>query len=218
VAIPNDAVRVNPEAGTAEVHVRNLHIDDYHTLPNGLIDGPNDPATVSIDGKWGGPVTRRVSVDNTSLGFAGTFAEEHASVTWSGRNDATGFHFTANRGNFATTAALGGAPFAEVGFERNGIFFRPDDSDGQEGPDGDAALVRALAVPPAAATLPDLTLPRQPQSAGPPAATAVGTDRRDQQPPTAGPPAAQAVPTGALDQVFADPVGAPFVGPLRTFA
>jgi hypothetical protein len=208
VALPNDAVRVNPEAGTAELHVRNLHIDDYHTLPNGLADGPDDAATVSVDVKWGGPVTRHVSVQNTSLGFAGTYAEEHASATWSGRNDATGFHFTSNRGNFASTAALGGTPFAEFGFERNGIFFQPDDSDGQERQEG-AALVHALAGPSAAPGIPDVRPPSHPRFEGPLGVTAVGGD---QLASVARRLAAQAQPTEVLDQVFADAVGAPFSG------
>jgi hypothetical protein len=210
VALPNDAVRINPEKGTAELHVHNLDIEDYFNLPNGLRDGPNDPATVSLDVSWGGPVTRNVRVQDTTFGFAGTFAEDHASVAWSGRNDNTGFHFTAHRGNFATTAAAGGTPFAELGFERNGIFFRPDDSDGHEGDDGNAALARALVVPPAAPALTGLTLPPGPRRAEPLAATAVGTDQPDQPPSAAGRLTAQAATPQALDQVFADPDGAPF--------
>jgi hypothetical protein len=223
VALPNDAVRINPEKGTAEVHARNLPIEDYFNLPNGLADGAHDLATVSFDASWGGPVTRRVSVHDTTFGFAGTFAEEHASVTWSGRNDNSGFHFTANQGNFATTTALGGTPFAELGFERNGIFFRADDADKGDGSDdsdrherhdGGDALVRALAASPALAG-PALT----PQSrhadllAAPPA----GTDQVVQQPTDAGAKTDQAAVQQALDQVLAGLDDSPFSDNLGSF-
>jgi hypothetical protein len=49
-------------------------------------------------------------VQDTMFGFAGTFAGLHANVVWSGGNDATGFHFQANPGDFGTTVALGGTP------------------------------------------------------------------------------------------------------------
>jgi hypothetical protein len=218
VALPDDAVRINPFTGTAEMHVRDLHIEDYFNIPNGLQDGPHDLATVSFDVSWGGPVTRRVQVQDTTFGFAGTFAEDHASVTWSGVNDTTGFRFRANRGDFGTTISLGGTPFAELGFERNGIFFRPDDSDGQEEHDSGAALVRALAGSPAAPVPPGPTRPPGPRRADPLAATPVGEEQPVQQPSAADRLAAQPALTRALDQVFADPVGGGFSDPRRSTA
>src|SRR5262249_26778398 len=72
-----------------------------------------------------------VQVRDAANGFAGVFAENQATVTWSVTSD-SGFSFTSNPGNFSTSVpeipGINGvtAPlnfFAQVGFERNGIFF-----------------------------------------------------------------------------------------------
>jgi hypothetical protein len=137
--IPDADVTVNPGAGKAEMHIRDLPVLDYYS-PEGTGDlaslGPTwqsgyFAATVSIDVVWSGPVTRRVSVKDAADGFAGTFAENQATVTWSATSD-SGFNFVSDVGSFATsvpeTPGVNGvtAPlnfFAEVGQERNGIFF-----------------------------------------------------------------------------------------------
>ena len=54
-------------------------------------------------------------------------------MDWSGSN-ASGFHFTANPGNFSTSVSEAG-PFAQLGRERNGIFFPSGRSD-QDGSPG----------------------------------------------------------------------------------
>jgi hypothetical protein len=122
VAIPASDVRVNPLAGTAELHVDNLALGDYFTKGNAL--GANwqtsfVPATVSFDVVWGPPVTRALFFrDTTNLDhFGGGFVENQATVTWSGTN-ASGFSFTANRGDSSTSFSA----FAQLGLERNGSF------------------------------------------------------------------------------------------------
>ena len=67
MAIPDSDVQVHFGAGTAEMHVRNLALDDYGKIPTAL--GPQwqtafDPAIVSFDVVWSGPITRAVSVTN----------------------------------------------------------------------------------------------------------------------------------------------------------
>ena len=217
VALPDDAVRINPFTGTVEMHVQNLHLLDFHNIPNGIQEGPHDLGTVSFDVSWQRPVTRLVQVRDPMFGFAGTFAEDHANVTWSGVNDTTGFRFRANRGDFGTTTSLGGTPFAEIGFERNGIFFQPDDSD-RQGEHDNGALARALAGSPAAPVLPGLTLAPRPQGADPLADTPVGEKQAAQPPSTADRLMAQPALTRALDQVFADPVGVALLDPLGSTA
>jgi hypothetical protein len=125
-------------AGTAEMRVRNLAVEDYFNFPNGLADGHEVDATVSFDVVWGGPVTRRVEVESGSNGnrFAGEFVEDHATVSWSGSND-LGFRFRSNPGDFSTSAP--GRAFAELGHERNGLFLgdgqgEGDDEDGGSSP------------------------------------------------------------------------------------
>jgi hypothetical protein len=131
VAIPDDAVQVHPGAGKAELHVTNLPIEDYFNLPNALRDGPEVDATVSFDVVWSGPVTRRVSVTDGTNGdqFTGEFAEDQATVTWSGSNE-QGFRFRSNPGDFSTSAPR--RAFAEVGHEGNGIFFGEGGGDDEE--------------------------------------------------------------------------------------
>ena len=118
------------------MHIADLPIEDYFNLPNALRDGPEVDATVSFDVVWGGPVTRRVEVENGTNGdrFAGEFEEDHATVTWSGRNE-LGFTFRSDPGDFSTSAP--GRAFAEIGRERNGAFF----GEGEEG-EGAGALAR----------------------------------------------------------------------------
>jgi hypothetical protein len=127
-AIPDSAVSVNFGAGRAEMHVRDLEMEDYFNFPNASADGPEVDGTVSFDVVWNGPVTRRVSVRDVANNFAGSYVENQATITWSGSNE-PGFSFTSNPGNFSTSVPEGG-PFAELGHERNGSFFGDDDSFG----------------------------------------------------------------------------------------
>jgi len=164
VAVPDSAVKVNFAAGRAEMHVHNLEMEDYFNLPNAAADGdPPGPAlgevdaTVSIDVVWNGPVTRRVNVKDAANQFAGNFVENAATVTWSGSEGPSqlfphGFTFQANPGSFGTSVPEG-APFAELGHERNGSFFAA------AGDQGGAGFAFTLPQKPAAQ---DLTV-QQPQ-------------------------------------------------------
>jgi hypothetical protein len=135
------------------MRVENLPINDYHFLANAI--GPNfdnpaafDPAVVSFDVVWSGPITRQLHLTDGTLGnqFAGDYVENQVTVTWSGTNLATGFSFTSNPGTFATSFADGG--FAELGHERNGIFFNPDSARSDSGGDAAAIAPAALVLPP----------------------------------------------------------------------
>ena len=135
-AIPDSDVTVHFGAGTAEMRVDNLALGDFGTKANAL--GKNwqtasDPAVVSFDVVWSGPITRRLSVPNGTLGnhYAGDYVENQATVTWTGTNLKTGFNFTSNPGTRATSSFDGG--FVELGHEQNGSFF-PSDSSGSSGP------------------------------------------------------------------------------------
>ena len=170
--IPDSDVQVNPAAGTAQLHVRNLAEVNYFS-PSGFAGnislGPNwqtagVDATVSFDVVWDSPVTRRVNVTDAADGFAGTFNEDHnnnVTVRWSGSN-ALGFSFTSNVGNLTTSTALApGNFFAQLAHERNGIFFPPGSGDGAGSAEGrlPAAFAvpvqqgRSLAAPPVSAAL-----------------------------------------------------------------
>jgi Ca2+-binding RTX toxin-like protein len=138
--VPDGDVQVNPGTGAAEMHLHNLPELDYYS-PSGQGDlaslGPTwqsgyFAATISVDVAWSSAVKPPVNVRDTANGFAGTFNENQATVTWSVHSD-SGFSFTSNPGNFATsvpeTPGVNGltAPlnfFAEVGHEQNGVFLQ----------------------------------------------------------------------------------------------
>jgi hypothetical protein len=71
---------------------------------------------VSFVIRWQG-VKARVEVRDFELGFAGRFIEDSATVEWSASVPSTGFSF---RSDPATTSVT---TFAEIGSERNGVFF-----------------------------------------------------------------------------------------------
>jgi hypothetical protein len=104
-------VRVNLPEGSASMHVADLDIEDYHDVVNALKDGPSVPATVSFDINWGGG-NQRTKIRNPNVGFAGEYLRNSATLVWSASEE--GFTFQSN-------PDVSG--FAEIGHERNGIFF-----------------------------------------------------------------------------------------------
>jgi len=115
---PGD-VEVDLEEGTASLHVRRLSLFDFFNITNALFHNQNPvniPATVSFKVDWIGPVTNRVSLTNTEHRFKGTFLTNRARMEWSAhRSD--GFKFVSD------PAATSMSVFAEIGRDRNGVFF-----------------------------------------------------------------------------------------------
>jgi hypothetical protein len=201
-------VSVHFAAGKAEMIVNNLAIEDYHFLANAI--GPNfnndsadDPAVVSFDVVWSGPITRRVSVADGTLGdtYAGNFVESQVSVTWSGTNLATGFSFAANPGTFATSIFDGG--FAELGKEQNGIFFDSSSTDTASHALADAVLTHTLVAVPANSASTGIALVTPPSVAGP-ASFTVASKQAVQAAPDVAPPPSGEAHAQAIDQLFAD--------------
>jgi hypothetical protein len=131
VRIPEGDVKVHLGKGEASMHVRNLAVTDWKTNPNSLTGGkllgPGVPATVSFDIHWSG-VTRKVKVRDAKNGFAGRFLETGATMTWSSSQKSQlgnpdGFAFVSDPAKTTKTN------FAEVGHERNGVFFPKGDDD-----------------------------------------------------------------------------------------
>src|SRR5215471_9232119 len=119
IHIPAHDVDVDLEQATATMRVKDADVEDYHTLKNALLDGPSDPASVSFVIRWQG-VKARVEVRDFDLGFAGQFIEDSATVEWSASVPSTGFSFTSDPATTSKTV------FAEIGSERNGVFFHRD--------------------------------------------------------------------------------------------
>ena len=86
-------------------------LDDIYGTP------PPTPASVSFTVVWSG-VDERLKIRNTDPiygGFAGTFIRNTAQMEWT----ATVGDFTFSSAPLATSSSS----FAEIGQERNGIFF-----------------------------------------------------------------------------------------------
>ena len=104
-------MRIDLGAGTAALHVADLETEDYGNVVNALQDGPSVEASVSFDISWSG-ADERVKIRNRTTGFAGEYVRNTATLVWSA--SASGFSFQSN--------PLA-SHFAEIGKERNGVFF-----------------------------------------------------------------------------------------------
>ena len=93
---------------------RNLETRDFHDLVITLNRGPSVPADVSYRIRWSG-VTDRVTVRDDTNQFVGNFIEDTATVSWSSKQK--GFKFVSDPASTSTSL------FAEIGRERNGVFF-----------------------------------------------------------------------------------------------
>ena len=115
-AIPAGSVSVNPGKGRASLQVSNIVVTDYGDYGNALFGGgpPPVPATVSFDVQWSG-VAERANVVNPADGFAGEFVRNSAQMTWSATVGDYSF--------VSAPASTSSSIFAEVGHERNGVFF-----------------------------------------------------------------------------------------------
>jgi hypothetical protein len=117
IQIPKNSVEVHLGAGTASLRVDDLALTDFFDIPNALSNGAlkgSSPATVSFDIHWSGVIERR-QVRNADLHVAGLFLTTGASIRWTGTN-AQGFTFTSDAAGQTVVSA-------QIGHERNGVFF-----------------------------------------------------------------------------------------------
>jgi hypothetical protein len=83
---------------------------------NALQDGPSDEAHASFEVRWHDKIQKREIINgDVDQQFRGTFIQTHAQVEWSARKK--GFEF---RSDPASTSR---EVYAEIGEERNGVFF-----------------------------------------------------------------------------------------------
>jgi hypothetical protein len=114
-----DGVDVHLGTGSALLQASNVPILDYGTIGNALFGGGPAPVpgVVSFKVDWHG-VHQRLNIRNTDPvfgGYAGEFVRNAAQMQW-----------TAKVGDFVFESdALGtsSSSFAEIGHERNGVFF-----------------------------------------------------------------------------------------------
>lgn len=114
VPVAQGSVSVHLGSGDAAMDVNNLAVQDFFSLPNFFSGGSSIPAVVSFHLRWSG-VTKRVKTRDVVNGFAGEFIENNAMIEWSAQTD--DFQFVSDPLNTSTSS------FAEIGHERNGIFF-----------------------------------------------------------------------------------------------
>lgn len=112
--IPSNAVQVNLNEGTASLQVSGQHVRDFFNIPNSLNNGHSLAATVSYNIHWHGVKDRR-HVHNSTLHVEGLFLDTLANIEWTGSNS-SGFHFTSDEEGQTTVSA-------QIGHERNGVFF-----------------------------------------------------------------------------------------------
>jgi hypothetical protein len=105
-------VQVNLGSGAAALHVANIAVGAYGNVVNALTGGPGVASMVSFDIIWSG-VDERIKIRNESTDFGGQFIRNSATMTWSATE--SGFSFTSDPDD---------SHFAEIGHERNGVFFR----------------------------------------------------------------------------------------------
>jgi hypothetical protein len=118
VELPEGSVKVELGKGSASLQGTDVPIFDYTTGLQSLFGGgPGTPGTVSFKVIWSG-VQQRVNIRNADPvygGFAGEFVRNIAQMEWSATLG--GFHFVSDPLGTSSSA------FAEIGHERNGVFF-----------------------------------------------------------------------------------------------
>jgi hypothetical protein len=120
IAIPSDGIQVNLGKGVASMEADDVPVFDYGTIPNALFGPIPDPlpkGSVSFTVEWRG-VDERLNIRNTDPvygGFGGEFIHNTAQMQWT----ATVGNFTFVSDPLRTSSSV----FAEIGHERNGIFF-----------------------------------------------------------------------------------------------
>jgi len=104
---------VNLREAHASLQVSSVGVRDFFTIGNALMHGQSVPATVSYHIRWSG-VNRRAHITGDTP-FVADVIEDNAVIEW--RAEESGFKFVSDPAN--TSKSL----FAEIGRERNGVFF-----------------------------------------------------------------------------------------------
>jgi hypothetical protein len=121
IAIPDDSVEADLEDAEARLHLSNLSIHDYGSIPNGLFHfAPPQPGKVSLDLRWFDALKRGTTSDPTKP-FEQNYVQTKAHISWSGQ--------TGRDEHFQTTGGQQTVHFAQIAQERNGSFFGSDEDD-----------------------------------------------------------------------------------------
>jgi hypothetical protein len=113
--INRGSVRVDLEDGIASLRLANQDVEDYGNVVNALKDGPSKPASLSLHASWSNQAGDDlfVTIRNGKQRFRGEYIRNTATLVWS-----------ASESGFAFQSDPLASDFAEVGHERNGVFFQ----------------------------------------------------------------------------------------------
>ena len=113
--LPEDnPLLIDFQAGEATL-IADLDVLDYTKIPNAFALGPAVPGAVTFELDWSGPITRDLNVRDTANRFRGRFLENKATLAWSASR--AGFKFVSDSADTSKSV------FAQLGRERNGVFF-----------------------------------------------------------------------------------------------
>ncbi len=116
IPVPDDSVKIHVGRGEASFELDNVPLLDFGNFCNDLVHGPSVPATASFKVQWS-RVIRRANVRNATEGFAGHFAITNATLEYSASVPGNNFAFVSD------PASASANVFAQIGRERNGVFF-----------------------------------------------------------------------------------------------
>ena len=113
-------VAVDFDGGRASLEAKHVPIFDYGMIANALFAGGPAPVRGSVSFKvvWSGP-GEKVNIRNKDPiygGFEGEFIRNSAQMEWTGRVDDLKFE--------SDPLATSSSSFAQIGQERNGIYFK----------------------------------------------------------------------------------------------
>ncbi|MGH9839453.1 MAG: hypothetical protein ACREEM_11790 [Blastocatellia bacterium] len=107
-------VSVNPGNGRASMQVRDIALRDFHDLVNALLEGRSVPAVASFEINWTASSNKR-QFHYPPGEWDANVVLNSAQVAWEAR--------TATARFVSDPASTSTSLFAEVGHERNGVFF-----------------------------------------------------------------------------------------------
>jgi len=130
--IPMDSIEVDLSEQEASLHIKNVLVFDAFTVPNSLDTrhpmGKVNAVINSLRIRWSGTIRQRSHTDCTD-GFRGSFFEDTATIEVVATTPEVrasecpptanrhGFHFVSDPAHTSITH------FAQIGRERNGVFF-----------------------------------------------------------------------------------------------
>jgi len=118
IPVPDDAVQVNLKAQIASYAYESLAIPDFGNFVNAVTVGTSNPGVATFNVQWSGTTTM-AAVRNPAQTFEGTFFQDTATIEFNVASPVqNNFTFKSDPANTSTSL------FAQIGLERNGVFFK----------------------------------------------------------------------------------------------